>query len=77
MRSGGERHRIFIGSAAPCARLRFICRRYAALPGDVSISYALGASYAARREPMLDLALFLGFALLCVYVAYERLCNRW
>ena len=20
---------------------------------------------------------FFGFALLCVYIAYERLCNRW
>jgi len=26
---------------------------------------------------MLDLALFLGFALLCLYIAYERLSNRW
>ena len=25
---------------------------------------------------MLDLALFLGFALLCLYIAYERLSNR-
>jgi len=26
---------------------------------------------------MLDLALFLGFSLLCLSVTYERLCNRW
>lgn len=76
MRSGGARHRILIRSAA-VIRLRFICSAYGAPPGDVSNSYVVVASYPARRETMLDLALFFGFALLCVYIAYERLCNRW
>ena len=56
---------------------RFICSPYAASRRDLSNSYVVGAFYLARRETMLDLALFLGFALLCVYIAYERLCNRW
>jgi len=57
--------------------LRILCSRYAKPPGDLSNSYVVRPSYLARREPMLDLALFLGFALLCLYVAYERVCNRW
>lgn len=92
MRSGGARHRIRIGSAARFqtsglvrsyqwtsvgAFPRLICSSYAAPSGDVSNSYVVVASYPARRETMLDLALFFGFALLCVYIAYERLCNRW
>jgi hypothetical protein len=60
-----------------CARLRILCSRYAKPPGDVSNSYVVRVTYPPRSEPMLDLALFLGFALLCLYVAYERLCNRW
>jgi hypothetical protein len=30
----------------------------------------------ARRVPMLDLALFAGFVLLCLYIVYERLTHR-
>jgi hypothetical protein len=60
-----------------CARLRFLCWRYAEPPRGVSNSYVVRFTSLSRREPMLDLALFLGFALLCLYVAYERLCNRW
>jgi len=26
---------------------------------------------------MFDIVLFIGFALLCAYIGYERLCNRW
>ena len=52
-------------------------RRYAKPPGTSRIPTSFGSLYLPRREPMLDLALFLGFALLCLYVAYERLCNRW
>ena len=59
------------------ARLQFICWPYAAPAGDVSNSYVAAPSYLARREAMLDLALFFGFALLCAYITYERLCNRW
>lgn len=59
------------------ARLRFICWPYAELPRDVSNSYVGRFTSLPRREPMLDIALFLGFALLCLYVGYERLCNRW
>jgi hypothetical protein len=57
--------------------LRFICSFYAEPPWDLSKSYVVASSYLPRREPMLDLALFLGFALLCLYIAYERLSNRW
>jgi hypothetical protein len=32
--------------------------------------------YQARREPMLDLVLFAAFALICLYIAYERLTHR-
>jgi hypothetical protein len=84
MRRCGGRHRNFIRIAAPSyqwtdfiCRLRFICSRYAPPRRDLSNSYVVGASYLARREAMLDLALFFGFALLCVYITYERLCNRW
>jgi hypothetical protein len=55
----------------------FICSPYAGSPRGASKSYAVHSSYMPRSEPMLDLALFLGFALVCLYVAYERLCNRW
>ena len=90
MQSVDARHRNFIGMAVKllvvrrhtkgqvsCARVRILCSLYAKPPGDVSNSYVARSSYLPRREPMLDLALFLGFALLCLYVAYERLCNRW
>ena len=74
MRSVDARHRNSIGMAA---HSRFICWSYAEPPRDVSNSYVVRSSYLARREPMLDLALFLGFALLCLCIGYERLCNRW
>jgi hypothetical protein len=57
--------------------MEFICSAYAEHPAVVSNSYVPRLSPASRRKAMLDLALFLGFALLCGYVAYERFCKRW
>jgi len=57
--------------------MEFICSGYAEHSALVSNSYALRLSPPSRRKAMLDLALFLGFALLCGYAAYERLCKRW
>jgi hypothetical protein len=57
--------------------MEFICFAYAEPPALVSNSYALRLSPPSRRKAMLDLVLFLGFALLCGYIAYERLCKHW
>ena len=36
----------------------------------------VAALLSGEEKPMLDLALFAGFVLLCLYIAYERLSNR-
>jgi hypothetical protein len=30
----------------------------------------------ARSGPMVDIALYIGFVLMCLYIAYERLTHR-
>jgi hypothetical protein len=55
---------------------KFLRRAYAEVTASVWNSYAPRHSYQARREPMLDLVLFAAFALICLYIAYERLSNR-
>jgi hypothetical protein len=57
--------------------VEFICSTYVERAADVSNSYALRLSPPSRRKAMLDLVLFIGFALLCAYIAYERLGKRW
>lgn len=54
--------------------MRFLCRRS---PSRLEFLRTAAHSYKARRETMLDLALlFAGFVLLCLFITYERLCNR-
>ena len=49
---------------------------YEHLPIQLEFLRAAAHSLNARSEPMLDLALFVGFALVCLFIAYERLCKR-
>ena len=54
--------------------MQFLCRLR---PSRLEFLRTAAHSYKARRETMLDLALlFVGFVLLCLFIAYERLCNR-
>jgi hypothetical protein len=55
---------------------KLLRRSYAEGTASVWNSYASRHSYQARREPMFDLVLFAAFALICLYIAYERLSNR-
>jgi hypothetical protein len=68
------RGRIFHAVAA-CVRIPMLplCRHAVARLEFLCVETLLSE---ARREPMLDLALFIGFALICLYIAYERLSNR-
>jgi hypothetical protein len=56
--------------------LQFLWSPYATLRPQASNSYAMRLSNWTRREPMLDIAIFIGFVLFCLYIAYERLCDR-
>ena len=68
------RGRIFYAVAA-CVRIPMLplCRHAVGRLEFLCVETVLSE---ARREPMLDLALFIGFALICLYIAYERLSNR-
>jgi len=47
------------------------------VPAARSISYDRHAFYAAKEAVMLGLLLVsAGFVLVCLYIAYERLCGR-
>jgi hypothetical protein len=91
MQAGSGRHRKFIKflavrhtfdrhalyeSATLGQRPRFICSAYGELAADVSNSYPIRPSCAGWSKAMFDLILLLGFALLCAYIAYERMCHR-
>ena len=51
----------------------FLCR---ATSSRLEFLRATASFLRARRAPMLDLALLIGFALVCLVIVYERLTNR-
>jgi hypothetical protein len=55
----------------------FLWLAYVELLQDVSNSNTLPLSHGARRSHMFDLALVLGGLLVCGFIVYERLCNKW
>jgi hypothetical protein len=56
--------------------LRLLCCTYVERGADVSNSYAIQPSRAGWSKAMFDIVLFLGFVLLCAYIAYERMSHH-
>ena len=56
------------------------CEPIVDVPSNLAVVKIPASSVAlitgSRRVPMIDLALYAGFVLLCLFVAYERLTHR-
>ena len=64
---------IYLDNPAASNSRRFLCRTR---PPPLEFLCVVAQLSEARREPMLDAALLIGFVLVYLYIAYERLTHR-